>query len=345
MKNDLKLLKNSDELNLDATDYYAVILGESPSKGARSPILWNSAFKGLNISAIMHPMDIDSESLRNVVNALRNDMRFIGGAVTMPYKIDIIPFLDELEPEAEIIGAVNCLYKKENKLVGANTDGEGALWSLLEHMPSGLTGKHVALFGLGGAGVAVATYVANALGKDGRLLLANRTKEKMFSLKNRLQKMCNIDCIEWPIQPKDSKNVDIIINCTSLGFKNFKNDQSGYYSHKYFTPLGPTDINVRVNKSDGNIEKEFIQSAATSIQKNFHHSMMVLSFTADPLVFDIIYQPEQTLLLSLARLMNYRILNGKAMNLEQAVIAFDKATVSCSIRHSNTDEVRNLMSS
>jgi shikimate dehydrogenase len=92
----LDVIENKS-VNLSQTDFYAAIIGESPSQGAKSPTLWNAAFKGLELSGMMHPMDVHSEKLANLVELLRKDTRFIGSAVTMPYKIQIIPYLDGCE--------------------------------------------------------------------------------------------------------------------------------------------------------------------------------------------------------------------------------------------------------
>ena len=110
-------IENQD-VDLAQTKYYAAIIGESPSKGAKSPILWNAAFKDLGIDAVMHPFDVTSDNLPGLVDSLRQDKAYIGGAVTMPYKVDLVDLLDEIEPEAQSIGAINCIYRQDDKLVG-----------------------------------------------------------------------------------------------------------------------------------------------------------------------------------------------------------------------------------
>jgi hypothetical protein len=93
-------------------------------------------------------MDVRAENLADVVEELKHDPRFIGGAVTTPHKQTILALLDDVEEEARLIGAVNALYRKDGKLIGANTDGAGAIKSLETHAGS-LTGKTVLLVGLG----------------------------------------------------------------------------------------------------------------------------------------------------------------------------------------------------
>ena len=173
----LRGVSNRASLDLDSTRHYAAILGAAPSKGARSPTLWNRAFKALNISAVMHPMDVAPADLPEVIEELRDDPRFLGGAVAVPYKQEILRSLDELEDEAHAIGAVNCLYRSGSGLIGANTDGAAALMSIRRLVPE-LSGAVVVLLGIGGAGRAVAAYLAKAIGPSGTLLLANRTPGK-----------------------------------------------------------------------------------------------------------------------------------------------------------------------
>jgi shikimate dehydrogenase len=331
-------------VNLDQTDYYAAILGESPSKGAKSPTLWNAAFKGLGQSGRMHPMDVQAERLEDLVAHLKRDTRFIGGAVTMPYKIQIIPFLDEIEPEAEAIGAVNCIYRGQDKLIGTNTDGAGALWSLKKYMPGSIEGKCALLMGTGGAGFAVAAYLATALGPQGRLRLINRSGEAKERLAGRLKGKCKIETADWPPAPAQVKAVDILVNCSSVGFETAKTDERGAFSLRFYTPLGPVDDTIRVTTAEG-VEKRYLTEAADAIKLNYGQSLDVLASADDPFVFDIIYQPKETVLLFLANILGYKTLNGVAMNLEQAVIAFEKATAALAIDAAQTDsnQIRTFM--
>ena len=259
-------------LDLEQTDYYAAILGESPSKGAKSPSLWNAAFKELKLSGMMHPMDVRTERLGEAVQCLRNDRRFIGGAVTMPFKITIIPYLDALEPEAETIGAVNCLYRDGEKLIGSNTDGAGALWSLEQEVSDSLEGRSILLLGTGGAGFAVSTYLASALGPKGSLILANRSHAPRDELVGKLQGKCKASCVDWPIAMDQVKGVDILVNCSSIGFETLKEDEKGFFSLKFYTPIGPVDDAIRVKKGDDS-EKRFFQAALDAIKRNFDHSL------------------------------------------------------------------------
>ncbi len=328
--------------DLGQTDYYAAILGESPSKGAKSPSLWNIAFKKLNLAGMMHPMDVTPDKLGEAVQCLREDNRFIGGAVTMPYKIDIIKYLDGVEPEAETTGAVNCIYRDGDKLIGANTDGAGALWSLENEMFGSIEGREVLILGTGGAGYAVASSLASAVGSEGTICLSNRTSNSRDELAGRLQGKCCVKTVDWPLCVDNTVGVDIVINCSSIGFEVPKKDSKGAFYLKCFTPLGSVDNTVRVEIGEG-VEKRYMKAASDAIKSNICDSLEILESMESPFIFDIIYQPGQTTLLFLAGLLGYKTLNGASMNLEQAVIAFGKTTAASGMHSTDNCEIRGIM--
>ncbi|MEQ8587723.1 MAG: shikimate dehydrogenase [Thalassobaculaceae bacterium] len=259
------------------TERYAAILGATPSKGARSPLLWNAAFRAAGIDAVMHPMDTRPEVLDEVVAALKADPRYLGGAVAVPHKQTIGAFLDRLEPEAARIGAVNAIYRDGSELVGANTDGAGALSQIAELVggADALKGMRATLIGLGGAGVAVAAYLA---GRTASLALANRSR----AAANEAAEKLGAIAVDFPLSPEVLEATDLLVNATAVGH------QDG--------PAGsPVPESMLATLPDG---------AA---------------------VYDVIYQPRETPLLAAAKARGLRTLDGLGMNLDQAVIAFEKA--------------------
>ena len=72
------------------TKKYSLIIGLNPSKGARSPTLWNKVYKNLKINCKMYPADISKKNLSKFIEEIKKDKNFVGSAVTMPYKEDII---------------------------------------------------------------------------------------------------------------------------------------------------------------------------------------------------------------------------------------------------------------
>ncbi len=193
---------------------YGAILGLSPSKGARSPVLWRAAFSALRIEADFHPFDVTEEALGDLVHALRQDKRFVGGAIAVPHKELIIDYLDEVDPVAKHIGAVNALYRTpDGGIGGTNTDGAAAR-DCLADKAGDLLGKRIALLGLGGAGIAVASYLAEA---GAVMSVWNRNAEKANRFADKAAKsswavsvMVNIDSIP--------DSIDVLVNCTSVGF-------------------------------------------------------------------------------------------------------------------------------
>jgi shikimate dehydrogenase len=340
----VSLIGNREKVNLEQTDYYAGIMGDSPSKGARSPALWNAAFKGLGISAMMHPMDVTAEQLGDLIKALRSDSRFIGGAVAVPYKQDVMQLLDAVEDEAETIGAVNCIYRDGGRLVGTNTDGAGGVQSLMNGLGEhSLKGRRILIMGIGGAGRAVATYVAAGLGPSGGLVLANRTAGVAESLAERLKRYCSVRTSAMPVKVGDLEDKDVIINCSLIGYGSVFSDQTGSYTLEPYTPLGPVDGRTRVAPGEG-VKRRFVQEAKGSILKNLEASLDAFQHIREgAFLFDIIHQPAQTTLLRLAECHGMAVLNGVGMNLYQAVIAFQKATGASKIRSGPEKEVWETM--
>lgn len=260
-----------------ATERYAAILGATPSKGARSPTLWNAAFKAARIDAVMHPMDVTVADLPAVVAALKADPRFVGGAVAVPHKQALVGLLDRIEPEAQRIGAVNAIYRDGSALVGANTDGAGAL-SQIEELVGGahaLQTRRALVVGLGGAGLAVAAFLA---GRVTELTVANRTRATADAVAAKLEAMA----ADFPVGADVLSKIDLVVNATTIGHKD---GPAG-------SPIAEADLAV---------------------------------LPASAAVYDSIYQPDATPLLTMAAARGLQTRNGLGMNLDQAVIAFGKA--------------------
>ncbi len=195
-----------------------VILGESCSAHAKSPALWNAAFVALGVPAAYAALDVPAEQLEAAVQALRADEAFLGGSVTMPYKARILPLLDEVDPVAARIGAVNAIARTaEGRLRGYNTDGLGGVRALAEAgvRPSG---ARVALLGAGGAAQALAAYVWDALG-DGELTLINRHEEAARPIAQRLlaARAGHVRVVDEAAADEALAGATLVINATTKG--------------------------------------------------------------------------------------------------------------------------------
>jgi shikimate dehydrogenase len=198
---------------LDDHSRFAAIIGAHPSKGARSPKLWNAAFAAHDIDCTMIPLDVSQANLVPLLHQLEHDHRFIGGAIAAPYKELVASYLGiRVDPIAKPIGSINCLFRSDNgEISGTNTDGEGALVSF--HSRFGAIGnRHVVLIGPGGAGKAVAAYFSSAsTNKKGFTLVGRNIRG--FSFAESLG-VCYADIKSIAQHLNDA---EILINCTSVG--------------------------------------------------------------------------------------------------------------------------------
>ncbi|MGH7782288.1 MAG: shikimate dehydrogenase family protein, partial [Candidatus Binatia bacterium] len=175
-----KYISNRIEPALIGDNDIAGIVGDGPSSYSKSPGLWNAAFGHLGMNAIYLPFDVDDKRLGDLLSTLKSSDRFIGINVTVPHKVRVIDFLDELDSGALPIQAVNTIVRTaDGKLIGYNTDGEGFIQSILTPQPGRrdsfvgtLGGTDVLLLGAGGSARAVAFHLAELLDR-GQLLICN----------------------------------------------------------------------------------------------------------------------------------------------------------------------------
>ena len=114
----------------------AGIIGDAPSRYAKSPSIWNATFRALKMKAIYLSLDVEESRLPDLVHVLRTSDRVMGVNVTVPYKVKIMDYLDGLDDKARQIKAVNTVVRTaDGKLVGYNTDGHGFFESLTTAQP------------------------------------------------------------------------------------------------------------------------------------------------------------------------------------------------------------------
>ena len=241
MSDRIPFLENN--ITLKEHNNYCAIIGESPSKGARSPVLWNTCFKVLNISSYFYPFDVLDNDLEKLIIHLKDDRRFQGGAVAVPHKEAIIPFLDHVDDEAKLIGAVNLIYRKDGMLHGSNTDGIGAVASVAEYLGTTIDtfarNQKVALVGTGGAAKACAVYFAKCIGPEGQIIIIGRNVKKAKSLSDKCNIYSNASFGNFDLLIKELSDSDFLVNCTVIGYENHAKVKEKYFYYEPFTPLGP----------------------------------------------------------------------------------------------------------
>lgn len=183
-----------------STNLYCVL--GNPVSHSQSPVVHNSAFKDKGVDGIY--LAFEPESIELAVQSIRT-MKIKGASITIPFKEDIIKYLDWIDPMAKRIGAVNTIVNLEGKLSGFNTDCKAAVAPLLPH---GIEGKLVCIVGAGGAARAAAYGIEK---EGGKLVIVNRDKEKARILATEL----NGDFV--PFEDMESIGADVVINATSLG--------------------------------------------------------------------------------------------------------------------------------
>jgi len=142
-------------------------------------------------------------------------MGFRGFNCTIPHKVAVIAHLDGLGESASLMGAVNCVVRRGEKLIGENTDGKGFVKSLKELVDP--TGKHAVIFGAGGAARAIGVEVALAGATE--ITIVNRSpsrgKELAALLTDKVRVKTNL--VAWDQDYVVPEGVDIVINATSIG--------------------------------------------------------------------------------------------------------------------------------
>ena len=142
-------------------------------------------------------------------------MGFRGFNCSLPHKVTVIPHLDGLGESAAVMGAVNCVVRRGEKLIGENTDGKGFLKSLETEIDP--KGKTVVLFGAGGAARAIAVELGLAGTK--RITIVNRSKLRGAELVALLRDKLKLDAelVVWSGDYAAPVGTDIVINGTSIG--------------------------------------------------------------------------------------------------------------------------------
>jgi len=198
----------------------------NPIEHSLSPKLHNYWIKKNSIEAVYDKKKINEEDLRNIIYEIK-EKKISGINVTVPFKKAIIPFLEELTPEANETQSVNMIYLNNAKTIGHNTDIEGFELGI-KHCKFDVKDKKVFILGAGGV-VPSIIYALNKM-KASKIIISNRTKKKTDDLKNSFK---DIDVVDWGEIP----NFDMIINATSIGLKNedgIKFDYSAAGPDKFF---------------------------------------------------------------------------------------------------------------
>ncbi|WP_204700234.1 shikimate dehydrogenase [Halanaerobacter jeridensis] len=248
-----------------------------PVEHSLSPAMHNDAFSELGLNHVYLPFSVEPNNLEQAVAGLRG-LNITGVNVTIPHKQNVIPHLDKLSEEAELIGAVNTIFNDNGSLIGHNTDGRGFIRSLKEETDFKADGQKVLLVGAGGAARAIAFQLA--LEGISELLISDLDTAKAQSLSSEVEENVDIEVNTVKEEKVETimDDVDLLVDATPVGM----------------------DPHVDV---------------APVVSAEVMHS--------DLIVYDVVYNPQETVLLEAAQQAGAEAVSGLGMLLYQGVIAFE----------------------
>ena len=190
----------------------------NPIKHSISPFIHNSAFEATNTNGVYLAWEVDAAELAETVANIRRYQMY-GINLSMPYKEQVIPYLDQLSEEACLIGAVNTVVNREGTLIGYNTDGKGFFKSLPSFK---ISGKRMVLLGAGGAAKAIlAQAILDGVSQISVFVRSSsmeKTRPYLEKIQNATGFRVDLFALEDVQDLQDSiTQADLLVNATSVG--------------------------------------------------------------------------------------------------------------------------------
>ncbi|WP_082882764.1 shikimate dehydrogenase [Paenibacillus swuensis] len=185
-----------------------------PVRHSRSPLMLNCAFRETGVNGAYAAFHVKPDELEAAVLGIRA-LGFRGVNVTIPHKVNVMAYLDEIDEGARFIGAVNTIVNESGRLIGYNTDGIGYVRSLKEETGIRLEGSNIVIIGAGGA----AKGVAYALAKENprHMYIVNRTADKAAQLAQNLYPLVSSEGMGLDQLENIKGKIDLVVNTTSVG--------------------------------------------------------------------------------------------------------------------------------
>lgn len=189
----------------------------NPVEHSLSPAIHNAAFRALGIDCVYLAWKV--EMIGDALRGLRALGNFRGASVTIPHKVSAVPFLDEIEPTARQIGAINTVVAEGGHLIGYNTDATGALRALREGGVI-LAGRRIVMLGSGGAARAIAFALAAESEADRLILLGVDDKERAalaHDLRSKTVLRVEEGVLDEGALGRTIPEAHVLIHCTPVG--------------------------------------------------------------------------------------------------------------------------------
>lgn len=190
----------------------------NPIKHSISPFIHNSAFEATNTNGVYLAWEVEATELAETVANIRRYQMY-GINLSMPYKEQVIPYLDQLSEEACLIGAVNTVVNREGTLIGYNTDGKGFFKSLPSFK---ISKKRLVLLGAGGAAKAIlAQAILDGVSQISVFVRSSsmeKTRPYLEKIQNATGFRVDLFALEDIQELQDSiTQADLLVNATSVG--------------------------------------------------------------------------------------------------------------------------------
>jgi shikimate dehydrogenase len=199
-------------------NYKSELVGVFGQPVAENPtiVMQEAGFKAAGLNFRYLNLEVAPKDLATALKGLRA-MNFRGINLTIPHKVAVLKYLDETAEDAKLIGAVNTVVRKGDKLVGENTDGKGFLKSLRDDANVSPKGKKVVILGAGGAARAIAVELA--LAGAAQITIVNRSRSRAKPLVSLLNKKTRARAvfISWTNAYRIPDGTDVLVNATSVG--------------------------------------------------------------------------------------------------------------------------------
>lgn len=192
-----------------------VCLMGNPVEHSFSPYIHNYLFEKYNVNNNYVCFNVCNEDLKEAINGVKA-LGIVGCNVTIPHKVEIIKYLDYIDPNAMLIGAINTIKNENGRLIGYNTDGVGFVKSITDKGFE-VKGKDIIILGAGGACRSIAVELASQGAKA--IEIRNRSAKNAKTICDIINKNFNTNSTysTEDICSNDLVNIDIIINTTPIG--------------------------------------------------------------------------------------------------------------------------------
>lgn len=196
----------------------------SPARHSLSPTLHSTSFELTGINAVYLAFDIVPEKLEDAITSIRT-LNMLGVNLSMPHKVNAIPYMDELSESAKLIGAINTIVHSDGKLIGHNTDGFGFVESLrVNNVP--IKNQSMTMLGAGGAATAILVQAALDGFKD--IHLFSRPGKRFDEMEKKIKELSNIvtckitltDLFDTKALKEAISQSQLLVNSTSVGMIN-----------------------------------------------------------------------------------------------------------------------------